>query len=256
MPHRKDYYFFFLVKKGNHHHWVDFVHHEVQPGFIYFTQPHQVHLKEKNPPVDGTLLAFSDEFLATDEQTAWKKLPILRNPADWHSLKLEEQDINFLTNLFTPMLGEYGQPQDWTKGVLQSYLKIFLVYLSRLYTRQFNQSALPADGQSLVKRMKELIGEHYDSIHQVSGYAHLLNVTPGQLNDTVRANTDRTASDLIQERIILEAKKALFHAALNVQEIAYSLGFDDPAYFNRFFKRRTGETPVRFRNNMRENQHP
>lgn len=255
IPHRKDYYLFFLVKKGSNHHWIDFVNYEVQPGFIYFTLPHQVHLKEKNAPVEGILLAFTDEFLLTDGQMAWKKLPILQNPDERHSLKLEEQDINFLNNLFIQMLAEYGQPQDWSKGMLQSYLKIFLVYLSRLYTSQYNKDPLPADDQSLVKRLKELVSEHYNSIHQVSGYAQLLNVTPGHLNDTVREQTGRTATALIQERIILEAKRALFHADLNVKEIAYSLGFDDPPYFNRFFKRLTGETPVGFRNGIRENHH-
>jgi AraC family transcriptional activator of pobA len=255
LPHRKDYYFFFLVKKGSNRHWIDFVSHEVNPGNLYFTLPHQVHLKEKNAPVDGTLLAFTEEFLLLQEQSDWKKLPILQNPDDRHELKLSGEDISFLNSLFTQMLTEFRQEQDWRKGMLQSYLKIFLVCLSRIYTRQGGSVPVSSGSQLLVRRMKELVNEKYDSLHQVSDYARLLNVTPGHLNDTIREQTGRTATSMIQERVILEAKRALFHADLSVKEIAYSLGFDDAAYFNRFFKRLTNETPTGFRTAIRENHH-
>jgi AraC family transcriptional regulator, transcriptional activator of pobA len=255
LPHRKDYYFFFLVKSGSNQHWIDFVNYEVRPGHLYFTLPHQVHLKEKNAPVDGILLAFTEEFLITEEQKAWKQLPILQNPDDRHEMKVSESEIAFLDNLFIQMLAEYTQQEDWQKGMLQSYLRIFLVYISRIYTRQFNANPFTADSQSLVKRMKDLVNEKYDALHQVSDYAQLLNVTPGHLNDTIREQTGRTATTLIQERIILEAKRALFHGDLSVKEIGYTLGFDDPAYFNRFFKRLTGETPRNFRADIREKYH-
>jgi AraC-like DNA-binding protein len=256
VPHRKDYYFFFLVKKGTNRHWVDFISHEVNPGNLYFTLPHQVHLKEKNASLEGTLLAFTEEFLLLQEQAAWKKLPILQNPDDRHELKLTGEDISFLDNLFTQMLAEYTQQQDWRKGMLQSYLKIFLVYLSRIYARRSEFPPVPSNSQWLMKRLKELVNEKYDSLHQVSDYAQLLNVTPGHLNDTIRDQAGRTATSLIQERIILEAKRALFHADLSVKEIAYSLGFGDAAYFNRFFKRLTGETPLHFRATIRDHHNP
>jgi AraC family transcriptional regulator, transcriptional activator of pobA len=255
LPHRKDYYFFFLVKSGYNQHWIDFVHYEARPGHLYFTLPHQVHLKERNTPVDGILLAFTEEFLITEEQKAWKKLPILQNPDDRHEMEMSEPEIAFLDHLFTQMLAEYAQPEDWQKSMLQSYLRVFLVYISRIYTRQFKANPVTFDSQSLVKRMKKLVNEKYNALHQVSDYAQLLNVTPGHLNDTIREQTGKTATTLIQERIILEAKRALFHGDLSVKEIGYALGFDDPAYFSRFFKRLTGETPLSFRTDIREKYH-
>ncbi len=251
-PHRKDYYLFFLVKKGSNRHWVDFISHDVNPGNLYFTLPHQVHLKERNAGLEGTLLAFTEEFLLLQEQTAWKKLPILLNPDGRHELRLSAEDMFFLNNLFTQILAEYSQQQEWKSGMLQSYLKIFLVCLSRIYSRDANLAPAPSNNKGLMKRLNELVGENYDSLHQVSDYARLLNVTPGHLNDTIREQAGRTATSLIQERVILEAKRALFHADLSVKEIAYSLGFGDAGYFNRFFKRLTGETPLGFRTAIRE----
>jgi AraC-like DNA-binding protein len=153
------------------------------------------------------------------------------------------------------MLQEYVQEQGWQKSMLQSYLHIFLLYLSRLYDRQFPTGPTLNNGRLLVKRMKELLETEYARLHQVSDYARLLNVSPGHLNDTIKDHTGQSAITLIHDRILLEAKRALFHADVSVKEIGGQLGFDDAAYFNRFFKRVAGETPLQFRNAIREKYH-
>lgn len=247
LPHRKGYYFFFLVKKGLNTHWIDFIHYPVRPGHLYMTLPGQIHLKERHLPVEGTLLAFSEEFLHIEGQPSWKQLPILQNKAEQHELPLSAQDMEFLDNLFASMLAEYRQHQDWKKSMLISYLRVALIYLSRRYTEVFPGGPAQVEDQSLIRRLKELLNEHYNSLHQVSDYARLLHVTPGHLNDTVRERLGRTATSLIHERIILEAKRTLYHTDLSVKEIGYALGFEDAAYFNRFFKRLTDETPTAFR---------
>lgn len=254
LPRRKDYYFFFLVKDGTNRHWIDFISHEVKPGHLFFTLPHQVHLKEKHAPVGGTLLAFTEDFLLTEGHGSWKELPILQNQEEKQSLRLTPADQEFLTNLMDQMLAEYNEPDRFVRGMLESYLHIFLLFLSRLYQQQFDAGSTSAD-RSLLRRFKELIDERYDTLHQVSDYAQLLNVSPGHLNDIIRQHTGRTATSLIHQRIALESKRLLFHADLSVKEIGYSLGFDDAAYFSRFFKRLTGETPATFRNSIREKYH-
>ena len=254
LPHRKDYYFFFLSKKGHSRHWIDFVSYEVRPGAMYFTMPSQVHLKERLEPVEGILVAFTEEFLLPDHSLL-KELPVLQNPDDRHAMSLTPEEIAFLDDLMQQMLQEYRQKQGWQKSMLQSYLHIFLVYLSRLYSRQFAASPTTTNGRQLVKRMKGLLETEYARLHQVSDYAQLLNVSPGHLNDTVKDHTGKSAIAIIHERIMLEAKRALFHADLSVKEIGSQLGFDDAAYFNRFFKRMAGETPLKFRSAIREMYH-
>lgn len=254
LPHRKDYYFFFLVTRGYSRHWIDFISYDVHPGSMYFTLPHQVHLKERLEPVEGILVAFTEEFLLQD-RSMLKELPVLQNPDDRHEIVLSPADIHFLDNLMHRMLEEYVLEQNWQKSMLQSYLNVFLLYLSRLYTIQFPSDAIATNGRMLVKRMKALLETEYAKLHQVSDYARLLNVTPGHLNDTIKEHTGVSAIALIHERILLEAKRVLFHANLSVKEIGWRLGFEDAAYFNRFFKRVSGETPVQFRSNIREKYH-
>ena len=254
-PHRKDYYFFFLATGGISRHWIDFISYDVRPGNMYFTVPQQVHLKERGKPIDGICVAFTEEFLSLGDLRSFKDLAILQNPDNRHELLLSAADVSFLENILDQMLAEFQQQQDWQSSMLQSYLKIFLVHLSRLYVKQFPADVSASAGQQLVKRMKSLLDEHYASLHQVSDYARELNVTPGHLNDTIKAHTGRNATELIHERIVLEAKRALFHTELSVKEIGYQLGFDDAPYFNRFFKKRSGETPVAFRDLIREKYH-
>lgn len=254
MPHRKDYYFFFLMKKGTNRHWIDFVSYDITPGNLYFTLPHQVHLKEKMEQVEGMLLAFTEEFLLPGSPS-FKQLPILQNADDRHEIKLSPEENGFLDSHLQRMLQEYEQGQGWQKNMLQAYLHIFLVYLSRIYDRQFPPGPALTNGRLLLKRMKELLETEYARLHQVSDYAQMLNVSPGHLNDMVKEHTGKSAITLIHDRLLLEAKRALFYADLSVKEIGWQLGFDDAAYFNRFFKRMTGETPLQFRGAIREKYH-
>ncbi|HSC38841.1 MAG TPA: hypothetical protein VLD19_13255, partial [Chitinophagaceae bacterium] len=173
LPHRKDYYFFFLSKKGHSRHWIDFVSYDVRPGAMYFTMPNQVHLKERLEPVEGIVVAFTEEFLLPDH-SGLKELPVLQNPDDRHTMPITPEEITFLDGVMQQMLQEYRQKQGWHKSMLQSYLHIFLVYLSRLYNRQFAAGPAATNGRQLVKRMKELLETEYARLHQVNDYAQLL----------------------------------------------------------------------------------
>ncbi len=254
-PYRQDYYFFFLPATGPNSNpapnrrWIDFINYEWRPGNLYFTLPRHIHLKEANTIADGALLAFTEEFLQPEELSSWKKLPILRNPDDIHDLKLSGVEIDFLDNLFVQMRAEYSQQQNQAKGIMRSYLNIFLVYLSRIYTRQYNATP-PSDDQGMINGLKELLNEKYDPLRQVADYARLLDTTPAQLNNRIKAYAGRNATVLIQERIVLEAKRALVLDDLSPKEIATSLGFED-AGFSRLYKRLTGETPTAFRAGFR-----
>src|SRR5205823_4430440 len=78
-------------------------------------------------------------------------------------------------------------------------------------------------------------------------YAARLRVSEGHLCRIVRKQTGMTASDLIHERVVVEVKRSLVHVEANISDISVSLGYDDPAYFARLFKRSTGQTPSEFR---------
>ena len=101
--------------------------------------------------------------------------------------------------------------------------------------------------QSILQHFLALLEEHYRSLHSVAGYADLLNITPPHLTRICRQVTGKSASELIQGRLVLEAKRSLVYSRMPVSELAYSLGYDDPAHFSKFFQRNTGLSPPHFR---------
>ncbi|WP_232073858.1 AraC family transcriptional regulator [Spirosoma aureum] len=254
VPHRKGYYFLCLVRKGTSRHWVDFVPYTLQSNTIYFSVPQQVQVKEKVEPMDGIILSFTEEYIQMEENRSLRQLPIIQNPDNAHEMKLTPENLQFLDDLFGKMLVEFNTERNWRNNMLHSYVNVLLIYLSRLYTEQFQADHSSPD-RSLLKRFWSSIDSHFDTLHQVADYANLLNLTPGHLNDRIKQQSGKTAIEHIHERLVLEAKRRLLHTDLSAKEIAWQLGFEDGAYFHRFFKRLTGETPTTFRTTIREMYH-
>jgi AraC family transcriptional activator of pobA len=251
LPHRKDYYFFAFIEQGDSRHWIDFMPYTIKPGHFYFTVPQQVHLKEESMPVKGFIAGFTDEFLSLEENRMLRRLPIIQNPAGAHELVLSPADIVYIEDVMRKMADEFNAGGAWQNQMLTSWLRVLVIYLSRLYTAQFGEHSITKN-YCLLKSFQELIGEHHAELHDVAAYANQLNITPGYLNDVVKQQSGKTAISHIHNRLVVEAKRKLLHTDLSVKQIADELGFEDAAYFNRFFKRLTESTPIAFRQQIRE----
>jgi AraC family transcriptional activator of pobA len=250
-PHRKDYYFFAFVEEGGSRHWIDFVPYTVRPGHFYFTVPQQVHLKEETKPMKGFVAGFTEEFLLLEENRMLRQLPVIQNPAGAHEIVLSDEDITYIADVMRKMTDEFNAGGSWQNQMLTSWLRVLVIYLSRLYNEQFGESKI-TQNHCLLKSFQELIGENHTELHDVAAYANLLNLTPGYLNDVVKQQSGKTAINHIHNRLVVEAKRKLLHTDLSVKQIADELGFEDAAYFNRFFKRLTESTPMAFRQQIRE----
>jgi len=103
---------------------------------------------------------------------------------------------------------------------------------------------------ALVNRFRILVDKHYHEQHPLSFYASQLGISTSHLNRLTKEYSQETASGIIQERVLLEAKRELTYTVKPVSQIGYSLGYMDPAYFTRLFTRSTGVSPSRFRRQM------
>ena len=135
--------------------------------------------------------------------------------------------------------------------MLLAYMNILLVYLSRLYTAQFTERT-PAPDRVLLKNYLARIDASFTTLHEVTDYAALLNLSAGHLSEVVKAQSGKPAIVHIHNRLMLEAKRLLYYSQLNVKEITHRLGYDDPAYFSRVFRNVTGTTPLTFRETYRK----
>jgi AraC family transcriptional activator of pobA len=253
-PHRKDYYFMAFVKKGCNRHWIDMTPYVLKPNTFYFTVPHQVHLKEASEPMTGISISFREEFLALDESRSLKELPVIQNPFNGHELTLTETDLLFIEDLLERIHNEFHARNKWQQGMLLGYMRVLLIYLSRLYMEQFsNEDAIPE--KILLKKYLQNINTHFTNTHEIADYASMMNISAGHLSEVIKEQSGKPPITHLHERLMLEARRLLFHTGLSVKEIAFQLGFEDDSYFNRFFKRLAGETPVAYRTSTRKMYH-
>ena len=253
VPHRKDYYFFAFVKQGNSRHWIDMKPYTLKPDTFYFTTPHQVHLKEETRPFTGIGFSFSREFPELEGNIV-KALSIIQNPYNGHELQLNSEDLTFVEDILDKTIAEYRGVADWQNSMISAYMRVLLIYLSRLYNEQFSEEETESS-RALLKKFTKHIEESFSQCHEVSDYAALMNLSAGHLSELVKEQSGKPAISHIHERISLEAKRLLFHTEQSVKEIAFSLGFEDASYFNRFFKRINSQTPLQYRQNIREMYH-
>ena len=129
--------------------------------------------------------------------------------------------------------------------MLRAGLRAVLVHLSRLHQQQYGH--LPAPAFTLLEKFTALVETHHAALHQVAQYAELLHLSPGYLNERVRRLSGQPALAHIHARLVLEAKRYLFHTRLSAAEISFALGFEDPSYFGRFFRRDVGRSPAGYR---------
>jgi len=99
-------------------------------------------------------------------------------------------------------------------------------------------------------QFRELINENFKTRLSVSKYANILNITPTHLNRICKNTLNTSASDLIHERTIIEAKRLLIYTSMTISEISYELGYKEPAHFSKFFSLKTAKTPSSFRKNL------
>jgi AraC-like DNA-binding protein len=250
-PHRKDYYFFCLVKQGSSRHWIDMMPYTLKADTFYFTVPNQVQLKEEAEPLTGMILAFTEEFLALEGNSSLKQLPIIQNKHNGHDLSLTPADVIFIEDILEKMYAEYIVKNNWQHGMVTAYVQVLMICLSRLYTEQYSSATETPDRLMLKKYLSKIEGS-YTQTHEVTAYADMLNISAGHLSEVVKEQSGKPAIAHIHERLILEAKRLLFHTEHSIKEIAFQLGFEDASYFNRFFKRLVNHTPLEYRTTTRE----
>lgn len=254
IPHRKDHYLIVFVRRGGNRQWLDMTPVVLKDNTIYFTGLNQIILKEESRQLWSTGIAFTREFLSFQNNASLFDLPLIRNPQSAHELLLSQSDIGFVEDMLARINLEYQQAGEWHQRMLGAFLTVLLTYLSRLYTEQYRTDTTSAD-KLLVKKFQARVNEDFRELREVGGYASQLHISAGHLSEVVKSQTGKPAIKHIHERMVLEARRMLFHTNYSLKEIAFDLGFAEASYFNRFFKRETGITPADYRASIREMYH-
>lgn len=255
-PHRHNYYEIFHFIKGGGEHMLDFSHREIKDHSLHFVAPGQVHMLKRDKQAKGYVLLFSSAFFHLH---ASKNNPLTDYPAFNKTsvpvLSSVKELSNELVNISSEMEIEYNKKHQFRDQILFSYLSIFLLKCRPYFTVSNEYKSADSASQYLVRKFLHLIDEHFLTLHKVNAYADKLSITPNHLNDISKKTTGKTALELIQERITLEAKRFLLHSDFNSKQIAFELNFNDPSYFSRFFKQQTNMSPESYRKFVRKKYH-
>ena len=255
-PHRHNYYEVFHFTKGGGEHMLDFTHREIKDHSLHFVAPGQVHMLRRDKNAKGYVLIFSSAFFylhsaknsLLNDYPAFNKtaLPLLPSAKD---LSAELQKIAF------DIETEFNQKHAYRDQILFNYLNIFLLKCRPFFVTGKEYASADNASQYLLRKFHQLIDENFSTMHKVKAYADKLSITPNHLNDISKKTTGKTALELIQDRITLEAKRYLLHSDYNSKQIAFELNFNDPSYFSRFFKQQTKLSPESYRKFVREKYH-
>ena len=233
--HLHGFYEIIWFQKGSGTHYVDFNQYAIAPGTIFFISPGQIHSFDTKHDQEGYVLKICAELFD-----------------DFVSLScvtVQDKDSAALEMLIGAMQEELKKEDSLGhREALHALVKLFVIMVRRSYA-DINPSA-PTPHKVSYKaflNFRKLIEENYCRLHTVKDYAALLNVSSKTLTLYVNECSKYSPLELINNRIILEAKRLLRYSVLSVKEIAFRLGFEDPSYFAKFFKRLVKQSPADYR---------
>jgi len=249
-PHRTDFYHIFLFENCQPVHFVDFQPIRIEPYSLLFIDKDRVHQFDQLLKYEGQILIFTEDFFCTTEtDTKFLRSSILFNDlADQPTIKLNKTDFEKYTNICKNITEELGLPADNSKHILlKNLLHNFLLLAEREKRKQgFTELKKGAD-LDYTLLFRDLLETNYTKLKSVNDYAKIICISEKRLGQATRKVLGKSPKEFINDRILLEAKRLLVHTNLSIKEIGQELGFEDPAYFVRYFKKNTDATPVEFR---------
>lgn len=248
LPHRDNYYNIFWYQKGSATHLVDFKPIQIRENSLLFVNKNRVQTLDSTADYDGKFLLFTEAFFDKYPED----IKYLRNNILFNDL-LEEPVLNIegnssIISVFQDIETELAKSNDEVQYHILHNLLHNLLLLSERERRKngFNQIEKGIDLDKTIE-FRNILENKFRSIKTVSGYASVMSISERKLNKALTAVLGKTAKELIDERIILEAKRMLAHTNYSIKEIGFELGFDEPTNFVKYFRKQEGKTPVEFR---------
>lgn len=243
--HRHAFFFILVLEKGEGTHEIDFTPYAVGDYTVFFMRPGQVHHQVLKAGSTGYIMGFSTDFYEPNDRCANQ---LLRRIGTMNHCVLDSASFRKIMPPLASAYTEYQEKQEGYEDVIKANLCIFFMELVR---KRLGPLAAASPGQSYAQEQLDaffaLLDKHVAEHKQVTEYAGMLNLSPYQLNAITKTQLGKTSSELINDQVILEAKRNLLATTVQVKEIAYQLGYEDVSYFSRFFKKQTGHTPEAFR---------
>lgn len=247
-------YILYIITRGNGVQIVDFNEIELKQSRISFISLGQMH-KIDFKTISGYYIVFNLEFYHSVKSI----FKLYDFPFFHTSLSVPYLDVNddfsLIQSIANGLYNDFISPELFGKwSLMRLGLENLLIRLTRIKQKQTTKETdiLILNNEKL-RKLELLIEQNFKEHKEVAFYAEQLHLSSRHLNNIISDKIGKSISLMIRERLLMEVKRQLLHSEKTVAEIAYEVGFNDKAYFHRFFKKFTYKTPQEFRDEFVKN---
>jgi AraC family transcriptional activator of pobA len=250
-PHRHNFQEILWVRSGFGEQVIDGQSFSIQANSFYLIAKGQVHQLVTGVDLDGLVIRFDEQFLPnfpTFEMGHYQTM-LFNNVSINHMLALQPDDVEDFELLLRQIIVTYEKRTGRGQyDILRHLLTVLLIKLAQVQSHNMNaeRTAVTVSADQF-QQFLNLLEAQFTRTHAVQDYANLLHLTPRQLSAISKKFVGQSAKQVIAERLMLEASRYLSFTNLSVKEIAYSLGYKDPSYFSKSFKKRYGVAPQAYK---------
>ncbi|MFY0689260.1 MAG: helix-turn-helix domain-containing protein [Cyclobacteriaceae bacterium] len=243
--HRHTFYEILWVDEGDSQQWIDHQTYELGPQSLFFISPGQVHEFEAWQPLKGGTIMFTADFflLSGQDRNTLFEMSFLDNVYHHPKLELDQGQYAEIRKTIDLLINE-GARKDRDETILRAQLLLLMAQIQRNLEQR---DPVNRRYVTLYKLFVAQLEQQFAKGLTAAQYAAELNITQHHLNRVVKHVTGRSTSQVIQERVVLEAKRLLTFTDLSVTEVAGTLGYYDSSYFAKVFKTKAGQSPLTFR---------
>ena len=245
--HRHDFFFVLLLQHGDGIHEIDFTAYPVSNNSIFFLRPGQVHQLQLKAGSSGYIMEFNNGFYLPTGKASSQRF---RKASSKNYCELEEHRFVKLQTILGQVFQEFTNKEEGYLDIIKASLEIFFIeFVRQSPNPNITAANVSSYEQERFEEFLAFLDRDITTHKQVSQYTGKMNLSTYQLNEITSTAVGKTPSELINDQIILEAKRWLLATPNQVKDIAGHLGYEDVSYFIRFFKKQTGFSPGAFRNN-------
>ena len=245
-------YNIFWIEKGEAVINIDFTQYTITENTFFFLHPGQMFSVESEDKLTGIRLAFSEDFYCpkTNNGEIGCNGLLFNNLVGSPKLKIEKEEVGRFNILLKNIIDGLNKDITAKPELIESYLRILLIECTE-YKKNEIVGVIDAieESDKVIKKFNQLVEENYTNWHNISPYAEKFAISSKSLTKKL-GKLGVSPSKVIQERLIVQAKRLLYFTSKQIKEIGNEIGFDDPAHFSTFFKNNTGIYPADFRKNM------
>ena len=249
IPHRAQFNQIIWVEKGNGNHFIDFNSIRIEDNTIIFIPNNSVNIFDKDGTYEGKAILFTDNFFCknSDDVRFLQTSMLFSNLYNTAKIKVNPQ-MSELKIIMNSMETESLRNPDYSQySILHNMLHVFLLQAERELRKQGFQEHKQCPYLDFLVSFKERLEDNFHNEKSVNKYAADLNITEKKLHKTTTLILDKSPKQVIDERVLLEAKRLLVHSSESVKEIGYTLGYEEPTNFIKYFRKHIGSTPSEFR---------